>query len=108
MFAEHGLNMRKLESRPSRERAWEYVFWVDLDADAARPGDGRRARRSSRAVTTMVRVLGSYPRGTDADGLIRPRLVTQLIARSSVSQDLLGRRAGFGCRCGSLMNDHAD
>ena len=27
----------KLESRPSRERAWEYVFWVDLDADVADP-----------------------------------------------------------------------
>ena len=38
VFAEHGLNMRKLESRPSRERAWEYVFWVELDADAAEPG----------------------------------------------------------------------
>ena len=29
--------MSKLESRPSRERAWEYVFWVDLDADAEAP-----------------------------------------------------------------------
>ena len=37
VFAEHGLNMSKLESRPSRERAWEYVFWVDLDGDAAEP-----------------------------------------------------------------------
>ena len=25
------LNMSTIESRPSRERAWEYVFWVDLD-----------------------------------------------------------------------------
>ncbi len=37
VFAEHGLNMSKLESRPSRERAWEYVFWIDLDADTADP-----------------------------------------------------------------------
>ncbi len=37
VFAAHGLNMSKLESRPSRERAWEYVFWVDLDADADDP-----------------------------------------------------------------------
>ena len=37
VFADHGLNMHKLESRPSRERAWEYVFWVDLDADTADP-----------------------------------------------------------------------
>ena len=33
IFAEHDLNLSKLESRPSRERAWEYVFWVDLDGD---------------------------------------------------------------------------
>ena len=37
VLADHGLNMRKLESRPSRERAWEYVFWIDLDGDVADP-----------------------------------------------------------------------
>ena len=45
VFADHGLNMSTIESRPSRERAWEYVFWVDLDADRAAPAAGRRARR---------------------------------------------------------------
>ena len=44
VFADHGLNMHKLESRPSRERAWEYVFWIDLDADTADPVDGRGVR----------------------------------------------------------------
>ena len=61
VIAAHGLNMRKLESRPSRERAWEYVFWIDLDGDVGRSRDGGRARRGSRGVTTMTRVLGSYP-----------------------------------------------
>ncbi len=46
VFADHRLNMSKLESRPSRERAWEYVFWVDLDADAADAGDEGRAGRA--------------------------------------------------------------
>jgi len=64
VFAEHGLNMSELESRPSRERAWEYVFWVELDADAAAPGT-QAALAGLRAVTTMVRVLGSYPRADD-------------------------------------------
>src|SRR6202008_792914 len=47
VIAAHGLNMRKLESRPSRERAWEYVCWIDLDGDVADPamadahGEGR-------------------------------------------------------------------
>jgi prephenate dehydratase len=60
VFAAHGLNMRKLESRPSRERAWEYVFWIDLDGDGTDP-EMREALEALRAVTTMTRRLGSYP-----------------------------------------------
>lgn len=60
VLADHGLNMRKLESRPSRERAWEYVFWIDLDGDTTDPGMAA-ALDAIRAVTTMTRVLGSYP-----------------------------------------------
>lgn len=60
IIAGHGLNMRKLESRPSRERAWEYVFWVDLDGDRADPAMSA-ALQEVRQVTTISRVLGSYP-----------------------------------------------
>jgi prephenate dehydratase len=65
VFAAHGLNMSKLESRPSRERAWEYVFWVDLDADAEAP-ETRVALAELAAVTTTVRLLGSYPKAPEA------------------------------------------
>jgi prephenate dehydratase len=60
VIAGHGLNMRKLESRPSRERAWEYVFWIDLDGDVEDPSMAA-ALGEVRGVTTMTRVLGSYP-----------------------------------------------
>ena len=60
VIAGHGLNMRKLESRPSRERAWEYVFWIDLDGDVA-DAEMAAALDEVRGVTTMTRVLGSYP-----------------------------------------------
>jgi prephenate dehydratase len=60
VIAAHGLNMRKLESRPSRERAWEYVFWIDLDGDVAEPAMAA-ALDEVRGVTTLTRVLGSYP-----------------------------------------------
>lgn len=60
ILADYGLNMRKLESRPSRERAWEYVFWIDLDGDAIDP-PMTAALEEVRTVTTMTRVLGSYP-----------------------------------------------
>jgi len=62
VFARHGLNMSKLESRPSRELPWEYVFWVDLDADG-RDSATQAALTELGAVTTTLRVLGSYPRG---------------------------------------------
>ena len=62
VFADHDLNLSKLESRPARDRPWEYVFWVDLDADAAALA-AREALDDLVGVSTMVRVLGSYPRG---------------------------------------------
>ena len=60
VLAGHGLNMRKLESRPSRERAWEYVFWIDLDGHVDEPAMAA-ALEEVRGVTTTTRVLGSYP-----------------------------------------------
>ncbi len=64
VFARRGLNMSKLESRPSRTRAWEYVFWVDLDADAD-DAVTRAALDELAGVTTMLRVLGTYPRAEE-------------------------------------------
>ena len=56
----HGLNMDKLESRPSRQRAWEYVFWIDTDADLRDP-DVQAAFRELAAASSTLRILGSYP-----------------------------------------------
>lgn len=63
-FAERGVNLSSLESRPSRTAAWEYVFWVDVDADATDPTCAA-AIEVLRAASTMVRVLGSYPRAAE-------------------------------------------
>jgi prephenate dehydratase len=60
-FATRGVNLSRLESRPSRAARWEYVFWVDLDADAADPVCAA-ALDELRGEAAMVRVLGSYPR----------------------------------------------
>ncbi len=59
VFARAGLNMSKLESRPSHDRAWEYVFWVDLDADE---GQAAQAAAELKANAAMVRILGTYRR----------------------------------------------
>jgi chorismate mutase/prephenate dehydratase len=66
VLAAHGLNMSKLESRPSRASAWEYVFWVDIDADLC---DGSVESEASlaelRDAAAEVRVIGCYPRARE-------------------------------------------
>lgn len=66
-FASRGVNLSSLESRPSRTAAWEYVFWADLDADAADPACAA-ALDDLRDAATMVRILGSYPRAAGSLG----------------------------------------
>jgi prephenate dehydratase len=61
-FADAGVNMSKLESRPSQGGDWEYVFWMDLDAGVGEP-TLKGALHALKAVTSELRILGSYPRG---------------------------------------------
>jgi prephenate dehydratase len=61
VFAGRSINLSKLESRPSRGAAWEYVFWADLDAHQDEP-DCAAAIEELRAEATQVRTFGSYPR----------------------------------------------
>jgi prephenate dehydratase len=63
VFADRSINLSKLESRPSREAAWEYVFWADLDAHRA-DRDCAGAIDDLAGVATMVRVFGSYRRAS--------------------------------------------
>jgi len=60
-FAERGLNMSKIESRPSRRRPWEYVFFVDIDGHE-RDEPVAAALADLRASCETLKVLGSYPR----------------------------------------------
>jgi len=67
-LAQAGCSLTKLESRPQPHAPWEYLFYVDVEGDAARePLLG--ALEAARANTNVLRVLGSYPRraGVDAD-----------------------------------------
>ena len=59
VFADRSINLSKLESRPSRGAAWEYVFWADLDAHREDP-DCSAAIDELAGVATMVRVFGTY------------------------------------------------
>jgi prephenate dehydratase len=66
-FAERGVNLIKLESRPG-EQPWTYRFFMELDGSLdAEPV--RIALADARAHATSVRVLGSYPRWARGEGV---------------------------------------
>jgi prephenate dehydratase len=58
-FAERGINLHKLESRPRRGQPFEYVFYVDLMAAADAP-EVVEALAEVANHTSLLRVLGSY------------------------------------------------
>ena len=60
-FAENNVNLTRIESRPTRARAWEYVFFCDFEGHAAEEPVAR-AIEQLRPRCDFVKVLGSYPR----------------------------------------------
>ncbi len=60
VFALRELNLRKLQSRPSRERPWHYAFYVDLEGHRE-DLPVARALAHLEELTTYLKVLGSYP-----------------------------------------------
>ncbi|HOW27070.1 MAG TPA: prephenate dehydratase [Elusimicrobiota bacterium] len=61
-FKESGLNLTKIESRPTKKRAWEYVFFIDLLGHIADP-KVKKAIEKLETNCVFLKVLGSYPRG---------------------------------------------
>jgi prephenate dehydratase len=61
-FAKRDLNLSKLESRPSRMKAWQYHFYLDFDAGAS-DEKAQEALSSLADHTSFLRVLGTYKSG---------------------------------------------
>ena len=59
-FKRNRINLTKIESRPSKRKAWEYLFFIDLEGHVTEPRV-KRALASLKASTSRYRVLGSYP-----------------------------------------------
>ncbi len=59
-FARHGINLTKIESRPTRRRPWEYVFFVDFEGHQANP-PVHVALGEVRERCLFLKILGSYP-----------------------------------------------
>ena len=60
-LARGGISMTRIESRPSRRRKWDYVFFVDIEGHAE-DDHVRQALEQVESHASLFRVLGSYPK----------------------------------------------
>ena len=61
-FKKYGINLTKIESRPSKKKAWDYYFFVDLEGHR----DNKKVKKSLDELENkckFLKVLGSYPVG---------------------------------------------
>ncbi len=71
LFAENGINMRKLESRPMTGQCWRYIFFVDVESDITRE-EYAPVLEALQELCTNLRILGSYPAGPQLDRIWEP------------------------------------
>jgi chorismate mutase/prephenate dehydratase len=62
-FAKRGLNLSKIESRPNKTKAWEYIFFLDLSGHISEP-EVTEAVQELNGYCQFVKILGSYPKAT--------------------------------------------
>jgi prephenate dehydratase len=60
-FATRNINLIKLESRPSKNKPWEYVFYVDFEGYID-DKECQEALAELREKANLVKILGSYPK----------------------------------------------
>ncbi|HAV10397.1 MAG TPA: prephenate dehydratase [Dehalococcoidia bacterium] len=60
-FARRNVNLTKLESRPSRDKPWEYVFYADFEGHIDDPVS-REILEELKGKTSFLKILGSYPK----------------------------------------------
>jgi prephenate dehydratase len=63
-FATRDINLTKLESRPSRDKPWEYVFYVDFEGHL-NDAICQDVLKELEGETNFIKILGSYPRAED-------------------------------------------
>lgn len=59
-FAEKGINLSRIESRPSRKKAWDYLFFIEFAGHEKTP-EVAEVLEHLRASCPLVKVLGSFP-----------------------------------------------
>ena len=61
-LAKNNVNLTKLESRPTPENPWEYVFYADFEGGID-DENVKTALSEMEAASLFLKVLGSYPKG---------------------------------------------
>jgi len=61
-FKKAKLNLTKIESRPTRQKAWEYIFFVDFLGHRSETRVQKALAALERSCV-FLKILGSYPRG---------------------------------------------
>jgi len=59
-FRRYRINLTKIESRPSKRKAWAYFFYIDLDGHITEPRI-QKALSYVEPHCNFIKVLGSYP-----------------------------------------------
>ena len=59
-FKKNGINLTKIESRPSKKKAWDYYFFVDLEGHFS-DAKVQKALNELERSCTFLKTLGSYP-----------------------------------------------
>jgi chorismate mutase/prephenate dehydratase len=61
-FKKYRVNLSKIESRPSKRKAWDYYFFVDLEGHQDDP-QVKKAIGALENKCKFLKILGSYPIG---------------------------------------------
>lgn len=61
-FKKYRINLTRIESRPSKRKAWDYYFFVDLEGHRENPRV-KKALSELESKCKFLKVLGSYPVG---------------------------------------------
>lgn len=60
-FKKSGINLTKIESRPSKKKAWDYYFFVDFEGHRNSPKT-QKALKTLEQGSIFMKILGSYPK----------------------------------------------
>jgi len=61
-FRKMKINLTKIESRPSKRKAWDYIFFVDMEGHI----EDRKVKKAIESIKEgclYLKILGSYPQG---------------------------------------------